>query len=128
MTFHSQFQYSFILNSFNRKSLVSPWTWIQGYFIISSWSICSSSGRIIYIYILMYPPGCICSSCSYSVQIDARIMAVRRNRWLRSSEKSRQIRILERERMEQIRWVTDRYSKNNNRYDDRYGKVDKRKW
>lgn len=61
-------------------------------------------------------------------EYDARIMAVKRSRWLRASEKSRQVRLLERERMEEIRRVTARYSKSNNRYDDRYSKADNRKW
>ena len=52
---------------------------------------------------------------------DRKVMAVRSSRWLRGNEKSRQIRLLEKERSQEIRLVQIRFEKSNRRsYDRRY--------
>ena len=61
-------------------------------------------------------------------EFDAKVTAVRNNRRMRAFQKSRQIRMLEKERMEQIRKVNARYSKSNDRYDNDFSKADKKKW
>ena len=57
---------------------------------------------------------------------DARIYEVRTNRWMRNSEKRRQIRMLEAQRTAAIRQVMDRYNNGRNGYDDRYARGNKR--
>lgn len=60
-------------------------------------------------------------------EFDYKIMAVKRDRYLRNGEKNRRIRILERERTEQIRQVNKRWSSQkpfryNDHKDRNYGK------
>ena len=57
---------------------------------------------------------------------DARIYEVRTDRWMRNSEKRRQIRMLEAQRTAAIRQVMDRYNNGRNGYDDRYAKGNRR--
>ena len=56
---------------------------------------------------------------------DARIYEVRTNRWMRNSEKRREIRQLEAQRTAAVRDVMARYN-NRNMYDDRYARNNKR--
>ena len=61
---------------------------------------------------------------SINREYDARIQAVKWDRYLKNSAKKRQIRSLEAERQEKIRWVNDRfyaYNRNNS-----YGRNDRR--
>ena len=53
-------------------------------------------------------------------EFDMRIYAVRRDRYLRSSEKKRQINMLERQRNEQIWQVMNHFSKDRNAHNDDY--------
>ena len=61
--------------------------------------------------------------------IDLKILMVKRNRHLRAKEKSRQIRMLENERHDQIKAVQIRFEKNKGRgYDRGHDKNDNRRW
>lgn len=51
-------------------------------------------------------------------EFDQKINAVKKNRRLRSSEKSKQVRMLEKQRDEQIRQVEMRYASSKNRWND----------
>src|SRR5215217_3577358 len=57
---------------------------------------------------------------------DARIYNVRTDRWMRNSEKRRQIRMLEAQRTAAVRQVMERYNNGRNGYDDRYARGDRR--
>lgn len=64
-------------------------------------------------------------------EFDYKIMAIKRNRYMRNGEKNRQIRQLERERTQEIRELNQRFSRQNsdwkndrNDHNDRNG----RKW
>jgi hypothetical protein len=61
---------------------------------------------------------------SINREYDSRIQAVKWDRYLKNSAKKRQIRSLEAERQEKIRWINDRfyaYNRNNS-----YGRNDRR--
>ncbi|MGB8194265.1 MAG: hypothetical protein WCF67_20200 [Chitinophagaceae bacterium] len=61
-------------------------------------------------------------------EFDARIASVRRSRHMRSSEKSREIRILENQRDQQIRMVNMRFTNSNRNDKGGYSKNDRRNW
>lgn len=59
-------------------------------------------------------------------EFEARIRDVERNRWMRPSEKSYQIRLLEQQRWQQVQAVKNRFQNNRNRYDDPYERKNRR--
>jgi len=62
-------------------------------------------------------------------EFDQRILMVKRSRHLRAKEKSRQIRMLESERYDQIKVVQIRFEKNKGRgYDRGHEKDNNRRW
>jgi hypothetical protein len=62
-------------------------------------------------------------------EFDLKILMVKRSRHLRAKEKSRQIRMLDNERFDQIKDVQIRFERSKNRgYDRGYEKNDNRKW
>ena len=61
-------------------------------------------------------------------EYDRRIRKVERDRWIRSSEKSYQIRQIENQKREEIHLVWERYRSSNNLYNDNRSQRNNRRW
>jgi hypothetical protein len=61
-------------------------------------------------------------------EYDRRIRKVERDRWIRSSEKSYQIRQMENQKREEIRLVWERFRSSNNLYNDNRSQRNNRRW
>ena len=59
-------------------------------------------------------------------EFDFKIQQLQRNRYLSRFDKQRQMRFLQEQRQREIRMVYAKNHKNNNRYDDRYGRTPNR--
>ncbi len=61
-------------------------------------------------------------------EFDYKVMAVKRNRYMRNAEKNRQIRQLERERTQEIRELNQRFSRQNSGWKNDRNDRNGRKW
>jgi len=61
-------------------------------------------------------------------EFDYKIMAIKRNRYMRNAEKNREIRQLERERAQEIRELNQRFSRQNSGWKNGRNDRDGRKW
>ena len=65
---------------------------------------------------------------SINLEFDYKIMAIQRNRYMRNAQKNRQIRQLERERMQEIRDLNQRFSRQNSDWKNDRNDRNGRKW